>query len=114
MRMNVIVVAVVLLAAVAIGLVLLRAGSATVAESALEGGVTIECAGSTGIAAECGAWGDEILADGPPSTTFEMEDLVRLRLDRPMLGLASTCVAEYFVSRYPDDAIWDDEVACRP
>ena len=103
-----------LVAIVAAVLVFLRTGSVSTAESTLQPGLTIECAGSTGVTGACGAWGDEILAAGPPSTTFEMDDLRRLRLDRPMLGFASTCVAEYFVSRYPDDAIWDDEVACRP
>ncbi|MGH2402221.1 MAG: hypothetical protein ACRDE6_05875 [Candidatus Limnocylindria bacterium] len=103
-----------IVAVVAAALVFLRVGSVTTAESTLQPGVTIECADSTGVTGECAGWGDEILAAGPPSTTFEMDDLVRLRLDRPMLGFASTCVAEYFVSRYPDDALWDDEVACRP
>lgn len=113
--MRVRVVAVLALVAVAAAvLVFLRAGSITTAQSTLQPGVTIECAGSTGVTDECGAWGDDILAEGPPSTTFEMDDLVRLRLERPMLGFGSTCVAEYFVSRYPEDAIWDDEVACRP
>ncbi|MDQ4036377.1 MAG: hypothetical protein M3153_10660 [Chloroflexota bacterium] len=112
--MRVRVVAVLLLVSVlAVALALLRGLPVTAVGSTLIPGVRIECAGSTGVKDDCRAWGDEILAEGPPSTTFEMDDLVRLRLERPMLGFASTCVAEYFVSRYPDDATWDDEVACR-
>lgn len=112
MRVRVIAVLVVV-SVVAATLVFLRVGSVTDAASELQPGLTIECAASTGVADECREWGDEILAEGPPSTTFEMDDLVRLRIDRPMLGFAATCVAEYYVSRYPDDSIWDDEVACR-
>jgi hypothetical protein len=112
MRVRVVAV-LVLVSVVAAALAFLRGAPVTTAASTLQPGVTIECVGSTGVTDECRAWGDEILAEGPPSTTFEIDDLVRIRLDRPILGFASTCVAEYFVSRYPDDAIWDDEVACR-
>ena len=108
-----VVVAVLLLAAGAAFVVLLRTGSGTAAESSSNPGVMIECAGATGAAADCATWGDEILAAGPPSTTFEMEDVVRLRLDRPLLGFATTCTAEYYVSRYPDEPIWDEAVECR-
>lgn len=113
MRLKLVAVAGLVAAVVAI-LLFLRFGSVTSVESAFHPGVAIECAGSTGVTADCGAWGDEILAAGPPSTTFEMDDVVRIRLDRAMLGFASACVAEYFVSRYPDDPIWDEEVGCRP
>ena len=62
--------------------------------------------------ADCGAWGDEILAGGSPTTTFEAEDVVRLRLDRALLGFGDTCRAEWFLGRYPDDVAWSEDVAC--
>lgn len=103
-------------AVVAIGIlaVALLLGSAVVAAPAQSSGVTIECSGPTRASPDvCREWGDEVLAAGPPSSTFEMDDVVRLRLDRPMLGFASTCRAEYFLSRYPDDVAWAESVSCR-
>jgi len=45
--------------------------------------VLITCDGSTGVTAdECRAWGDEVLALAPPSTTFEMKDVNHLRFSR--------------------------------
>lgn len=81
--------------------------------SAVRADVTVECAAATGVDADaCRAWGDATLEQGPPSFTFEMDDLVRLRIDRPVLGLAATCEAAYFTSRYPDVAVWTEETAC--
>lgn len=82
-------------------------------DSAIRPEVTIECAAvtSTDVHA-CRAWGDAILEEGPPTFTFEMDDLVRLRIDRPVLGLGSTCEVSYFTSRYPDDTVWTEETAC--
>ena len=61
----------------------------------------------------CRAWGDAILDAGPPSFTFEMDDLARLRIDRPLLlGFGSRCEAVYFTSRYPDEAVWTEETSC--
>ena len=77
-------------------------------------GVAIVCSGSTRIssAEACRAWGDAILGEGPPSHTFNIEDLARLELSRPLLGLAGACEADWFLGRYPDDAVWAEEVAC--
>lgn len=76
--------------------------------------VTIECDAWTGASAErCGSWGDELLAAGPPSRTFNMTDLRRLALQRPMLGLAGACRVEYYLGRNPTSPVWDDETACR-
>jgi hypothetical protein len=84
------------------------------ASSAVDPDVTIECDGSTSVSEEsCLAWGDEVLALGAPSTTFEMQDLLRLRLSKPLLGFGSPCQVEYFLQRYPDDAVWDEDVPCR-
>ncbi len=75
--------------------------------------VTIECAAATAVSAEgCLEWGDELISSGPPSTTFEMGDLARLRIDRPLFGFGSPCQVEYFLQRYPDDPVWESEVSC--
>jgi hypothetical protein len=74
--------------------------------------VTVVCAAASGLEqAACAAWGDEILAAGPPSTTFEMEDLERLELSRSLLGLGD-CQVAYFLGRYPDDAAWTEATDC--
>jgi hypothetical protein len=76
--------------------------------------VRIVCDGSTSVSDQtCRAWGDEILALGPPSTTFEMQDLASLVITKPLLGIGSPCQAAYFLGRYPDDAAWDEDVPCR-
>lgn len=75
--------------------------------------VTIQCDGSTSVSPEaCLAWGDEILALGPPPTTFEMDDLARLRITKPLLGFGAPCQVEYFIERYPDDAAWNNDIPC--
>ncbi len=74
--------------------------------------VTIECAAATGVdRAACLAWGDAIIAGDPPSFTFEMEDLVRLRLERAWFGLGSECHASYVIARYAEPAS-SAEVIC--
>jgi hypothetical protein len=84
------------------------------ASSAVDPDVTIQCDGSTSVSqASCLAWGDEVLALGAPSTTFEMQDLVRLRFSKPLLGFGSPCQVEYFLQRYPDDVVWDEDIPCR-
>ena len=90
----------------------LRAATSTVAEHVGDGQVTAECSGWTGVSEGCFDWGNDVLAQGPPSTTFELEDVVRIRLDRPMLGFAESCVAEYFLGRYPDEVVWSEDVPC--
>ena len=85
----------------------------TRAASAVYPEVTIECAAMTGTDVDaCRAWGDAILDRGPPSFTFEMDDLTRLRIHRSVLGFGSTCEVSYFTSRYPDDPVWSDEIPC--
>lgn len=94
-----------------VALLLLR--PATSAISTVDPEVMIECTGAAGVdAAACRGWGDAILAEGSPSTTFEAEDIVRLRLDRALLGFGATCHAEWFLGRYPTDVVWDEEVTC--
>ena len=76
--------------------------------------VTLECGANTGLARDaCRSWGDATLSQGPPSFTFEMDDLVRLRIDRTVLGFGSSCEVAYFTSRYPDVAVWTEETACQ-
>jgi hypothetical protein len=89
----------------------IRAATGTIADDVGELRISAECTGWTG-ASDCHAWAAEVLAAGAPSATFEMEDVIRLRLDRPLLGLASTCIAEYFLSRYPEEVAWAEEVPC--
>jgi hypothetical protein len=90
----------------------IRASSATIANHVGERQIIAECSGWTGVSEGCATWGEEVLGAGAPSTTFEMEDVVRLRLDRAALGFASTCVAEYFLGRYPDEVAWTENVPC--
>src|SRR5690606_37409715 len=94
-----------------VALVLLR--PATSATSTVDPDVTIECTPATGVApTACRAWGDAIAAEGSPTTTFEAEDVVRLRLDRDLLGFGATCRAAWFLGRYPDAVAWSESVAC--
>jgi hypothetical protein len=112
--MRKIIAAAVVLAIIGIGAWLAFGRPPVEAVSAGDPDVTIECSASTGVtSSECGTWGDEILAFPAPSTTFEMDDLARLRIDRPLLGFGSPCQVEYFIERYPDDSAWDSDVPCR-
>ena len=103
----------VVLAVLAVWLLVLRPPTVEVS-SAVDPDVTIECDGSTSVPEEsCLAWGDEVLALGAPSTTFEMQDLVRLKFSKPLLGFGSPCQVEYFLQRYPDEDVWDEDIPCR-
>ncbi|HYI66922.1 MAG TPA: hypothetical protein VEW95_08380 [Candidatus Limnocylindrales bacterium] len=83
------------------------------AVSASDADVTIQCSAATGASMEtCGAWGDEILAGGAPSTTFEMDDLARLVIDRPAWGFSPTCEVDYFISRDAENRAWHEAIAC--
>ena len=83
------------------------------AVSASDPDVTIECSAATGASVEtCGAWGDEILARGAPSTTFDMDDLARLVIDRPAWGFSPTCEVDYFISRDDENRAWHEATAC--
>lgn len=108
-----IVAATIALAAIVVGAFLvLRPGTAVA--SSMRPDVTIECSAAVGLDADaCRAWGDELLREDAAPRTFEREDLRRLRLDRGLLGLAGECRIEYFLSRYPEIAIWSDELPCR-
>ncbi len=114
MRTTGIVVAALILAlVVGVGVWLLLRPTIRVASSA-DADVMIVCAASTGTDADaCGAWGDEVLAAGPPSTTFELNDLVRLELSRSSLGFGNECEAAYYLGRYPDRPVWTEQIACR-
>jgi hypothetical protein len=41
-----------------------------------------------------------------------MDDLARLRIDRPLFGFGAPCQVQYFLERYPDDSTWDSDVPC--
>lgn len=93
--------------------VLLLARPAIDVVSSTDPDVTIRCDGSTPISPDaCMDWGDQILAKGAPSMTFEMEDLARLELSRPMLGFAAECRAAFFLQRYPNESAWEEESEC--
>ena len=82
--------------------------------SANEPDVLITCDGSTGVTPdECRSWGDEVLALGPPSATFEMKDVNHLRFSRPMLGFGSPCQADYYIERDPEVPAWEEDVTCK-
>ncbi len=111
-RIGLWIVALLVLAAMA-AVLLLILRPATSVTSTVDADVTIECSGASGAdAAACRAWGDALLAEGSPTITFEARDVVRLRLDRSLLGFGAGCRAEWFLGRYPDDAAWSEDVAC--
>jgi hypothetical protein len=109
-RIVTIVTVIMAIAVVALGAYVVSQSSTTVVEDAAD--ATIECTGWTGATDDCAAWGAEVLAEGSPSSTFELEDVGRIRLDRPTFGLAGGCTVEYFLSRYPDDIAWSEEIDC--
>ena len=109
-RIVTIVTVVMALAVVGLGAYVVSQSSTTVVEDAAD--ATIECTGWTGATDECAAWGADVLAEGSPSNTFELEDVVRIRLDRPAFGLAEACSVDYFLSRYPDDVAWSEDIDC--
>ena len=96
-------------AAAAIAIVLVS-GSREV-RSSVDPEVVIRCPAATS-AEGCVAWGDRVLAAGAPSTTFDMEDLVRVELRRGTLGIGESCEAAYVIGRYPDEPVWDETVDC--
>ena len=55
--------------------------------------------------------GDRLLAGGPPSRTFNMEDLERLTLSGAPLGLGACRVADY-LGRDLDSPVWNEETDC--
>jgi hypothetical protein len=82
-----------------------------VARSTVDPDVAIECSAASGLDVEaCAAWGDALLERGAPSRTFELRDVVRIRLDRGLIG--DECSVDWFLGRYPDDPAWTDDVAC--
>jgi hypothetical protein len=100
-----------LVVAGAVGYLLVRPGVA--APLTDPAGAVAECTAATGLdAAACGAWGARVSAGGAPSTTFELVDVDRLRLDRGLFGLAGSCRVEWFITRFPESPVWDDDVPC--
>ena len=83
------------------------------AVSGSDSDVTVECSAATGVSIEtCRSWGDEILGAGAPSTTFDMDDLARVVIDRPAWGFSPTCDVDYFISRDADNRAWHETIAC--
>jgi len=89
-----------------------RAATATMVSHVGPNQIEVECRGWTGVTDRCGVWGEAVLAAGAPSTTFEFEDVVRVRMDRPTFGFAGRCTAEYFLGRYPDEVAWTEDIDC--
>ena len=107
------VLAVVLLLVLVGGTVYLAVRPGQEVTSATDPDVVITCDGSTGVSAdECRSWGDDVLALGPPSTTFELQDVNQLHFSKPMFGFGSPCQVEYYLQRYADDPAWQDDVPC--
>ena len=88
-----------------------RGVTSTRVDDLTEARITVECTGWTGAGNGCAAWGEEVWADGPPSSTFDAADVVRLRFDREWLGFGD-CSVNWFLSRYPDDPEWTASVPC--
>ena len=109
LRVLLVIVGIALIGGVALAL---RGAVPAVARDAGGSGVTVECTGWTGVSVGCADWGAAVLAEGPPSSTFEMEDVNRLVLDRPTFGFAGSCEARYFLSRYPDEPAWTEPIPC--
>ncbi len=82
------------------------------ASSAVDPDIAIRCEASAASAEACRAWGDDLLAAGPPSTTFEMQDVAQLVIRRPLFGLGP-CEVDYILGRYPDDPAWSEATPCR-
>lgn len=93
------------------GLLLVRPTVSAI--SAVDADVIVECTAAAGVdEAACRAWGDAVLAGGSPTTTFEARDVVRLRLDRELLGFGSRCLGEWYLGRYPADVVWSADLDC--
>lgn len=76
-------------------------------------GVMIDCTAATGAGTDaCLEWGDAIIERGPPSFTFEWDDMTRVEIDRSLFGLGSQCEVAYFISRYPDAASLTEKIPC--
>jgi hypothetical protein len=102
---------VVLVAVIALAVLVLR--PPVIAMSEADSDVTISCSASVGLdAARCRDVSDQLLRGGPPSFTFEMDDLARLELDRSLFGFGADCTAAYFIERYPGEAVFTAEVEC--
>jgi hypothetical protein len=103
--------ALVIVVALVAALAVLLLRPPAVARSTVDPDVVIECGAATGLdVTQCAAWGDALLARGAPSRTFELRDVVRIRLDRGLIG--GGCTVAWFLGRYPDDPAWTDDVAC--
>ena len=104
---------VLLLAAVGAGVLVYRGSGTTRATDVGEHGITVECTAWTGADGDaCAAWGAAVSADGAPSTTFDNADVVRIHFERGTFGFDETCTATWFVSRYPEDPAWTEQVPC--
>jgi hypothetical protein len=107
-----IIIGVLILVLIGAGIYLFLLRSPVEAPSTAMAAVTIECDAWTGLTADgCGAWGDRLLAAGPPSRTFNMEDLERLRLSGAPLGLGA-CRVAYYVGRNLVHPVWNEETDC--
>jgi len=107
-----IIIGVLVLLLVGAGIYLFLLRSPVEAPSTAMATVTIECDAWAGVtAADCGAWGDRLLGAGPPSRTFNMEDLERVRLSGAPLGLG-VCRVAYFLGRDLDRPVWNEETDC--
>lgn len=79
------------------------------ATSSVDPDVTVRCEGVSSEDA-CRAVGDALLESGPPSNTFEMEDLALLEIRRPLFE--DGCRVRYYLQRYVDDPAWSEDLPC--
>ena len=113
MRLALIIAAVVIVVALAaFGWLALR--PPVTAPSSVNARVSVRCTAATGVSSsDCGAWGDQVLADDPAPHTFERKDLRRVTFDRSLFGFGASCTVAWFIERDPDEPVWSGAVPCR-
>jgi len=91
----------------------LAARTPVTATSQVLAGVVVSCDAGIGLESEaCRDTVDAIISAGPPTRTFELEDVARVDLRRSMFGFGPECEAAWFLERYPDDPVATEAVAC--
>jgi hypothetical protein len=104
-----------LVAAVAVGvavvvIAVLAFVLSTAATTVTTDEIAVECVGVDEEA--CAQWAASVLEAGPGIRTFDPDDLERVRLSQPFLGIFGECRAEYFVERDEDDPAARESVPC--
>ncbi len=92
------------------GWLFLRPG---VTAASADGSVAYACSAAAGVDSDaCRVWGDATLAEGAPSSTFDIADVARITIDRGLAGAAPTCTVRWYLGRYPDEPAWARDAPC--